>query len=951
MKTPPRTRTLDHRNRSPIQHQQQNLNQHPNICHLRWLLWAAALALATQLARANLIGPVAPQYHQHNNILHFVVPEGAPTNTYLGNIRSADGQTPSYVLPTPLTPENERLAALSVNLSTGDLITCGQLDREHREQYSFIAIVSSPFAEIRCTVTVKDINDNAPMFLMPANENNFVIEIPEGQRGIRRPLPMAVDLDSFQFGVQEFHFLSGNTPTGTFKIVEHEAPASQVVAPSDDASSSILAPDNPQLQQQLAQQSSVLIPSQPVVAAAAGGLATPLMAAGSPAPQRYLIDLEVNQTLDRENQSSYQLVLEAVDKGQPPLYGRLMVTVNVQDVNDNEPVFTRKLYECQHKEDAPKGTLLVRVQAHDVDLDANGQISYLIKRHSSSSQPSAQQANNSSDTSTNTIVDNLAGVASSNNRQYATTSSNNSKRPVSSAQIPAGQAKNRPQGSNEIYESSEPPSNANQNQQFKKLAATGGHELFEIDPVKGEIYLAQQLDYETDQAHELLIEARDHGKPPRSAYAIVKVLVLDINDDPLPKLDERRSPTQAPLSDPSNRSAGDSEVSRFLQVPLLLSWFSQLNSSLMFVIVLVALFAVAFSVCLVKTKSRQPESDYNDTAGLTLTSNNGQTKISPNHSASNEHHQNGSLESHHRHHEHQRRSINGSFAGHPGLGAGFGLANGKLPSRYHCSNSSNLYHNLHSHQASSHLQPSESLSNHQVATGVKGLGVGGGGSAGNTMTLHNGLGPLGSPGNPHSLEHPFLNQAHHSSSLTYAHHHSRAALLHQAHHHQSSHHLSSMQHGHNKGGTMNSVGTHHSALPSASPLPATPNTTHSSGLPPNLAEGQHVSGGHGALLPLPPAGQQSQLPPTPCNAITSAFPWPQTPGSTMGCFPACAQPMLAGAAALDSTPSSQPQDCWLDPGVPSQLAHDWYSSYEWDYLSDWAPEYHTLMLDIAPADA
>lgn len=938
MKSPATTRS----------HQNQSKNQNFYRDAARWLLLAAALTLAAQPSRANLIGPVAPQYHQHNNILHFVVPEGAPSNTYLGNIRSADGQTPSYVLPTPLTPENERLAALSVNLSTGDLVTCGQLDREHREQYSFIAIVSSPFAEIRCTVTVKDINDNAPMFLMPANENNFVIEIPEGQRGIRRPLPMAVDLDSFQFGVQEFHFLSGNTPTGTFKIVEHEAPASQAIGSPDDSSSSILAPDNPQLQQQLAQQSSVLIPSQPVVAAAAAGLANPLMAAGSPAPQRYLIDLEVNQTLDRENQSSYQLVLEAVDKGQPPLYGRLMVTVNVQDVNDNEPIFTRKLYECQHKEDAPKGTLLVRVQAHDADLDANGQISYLIKRHSSSSQPSAQQANSSD---TNNTIDNLAGVGS-NNRQYATSSSNsnNSKRPVSSAQISPSNAKiaNRPQGANEIFESAE-PANANANQLRKLSAGHASDQLFEIDPVKGEIYLAQQLDYETDQAHELLIEARDHGKPARSAYAIVKVLVVDINDDPPVKLDERRSPTQAPLSDPSNRSAGDSEVSRFFQVPLVLNWFAQMNSSLMFVIVLVALFAVAFSVCLVKTKSRQPESDYNDTAGLTLTSNNGQTKISPNHSASNEHHQNGSLESHHRHHEHQRRSINGSFAGHPGLGGGgggFGSANGKFPSRYHCSNSSNLYHNLHSHQASNHLQPSESLSNHQVATGVKGLGVGGGGSAGNTMTLHNGLGPLGSPGNLHSLEqHPFLNQAHHSSSLTYAHHHSRAALLHQAHHHQSSHHLSSMQHGgHNKGGTMNSVGTHHSALPSASPLPATPNTTHSSGLPPNLAEGQHVSG-HGALLPLPPAGQQSQLPPTPCTAIPSAFPWPQTPGSTMGCFPACAQPMLGGA------PSSQPPDCWLDPGVPSQLAHDWYSSYEWDYLSDWAPEYHTLMPDIIPADA
>lgn len=225
---------------------------------------------------------------------------------------------------------------------------------------------------------------------------------------------------------------------------------------------------------------------------------------------------------------------------------------------------------------------------------------------------------------------------------------------------------------------------------------------------------------------------------------------------------------------------------------------------------------------------------------------------------------------------------------------------------------------------------------------------------------------------------------------------------------------------------MNSVGTHHSAHPSASPLPATPNTTHSSGLPPNLhdAAAAHLHGQttnnnnntgshqqhhnnnhhhhHPLLSPLiPSSGQQPQLPPTPCHATAGVFSiWPQTPGSTMGsCYPLPAaatsgqtvggsgnvgplhgisastidcsllaaenspsaatatagfagQTTTATAAGAGLTSSSQqPLDLWFDFGASaspsSQLAscasQDWCGSYNWDYLSDWVPDYHKIM--------
>jgi len=537
---------------------------------LNSLLFVNTLSLALQPNN-----DVMPQQYQHNNILYFEVPEGAPNNTWIGTIKSADGQPPYLVVPLPQTPENELKAALNINFKTGDLTTNGVLDREHRDQYQFITIVREPFAEIKCYVNVKDVNDNAPIFLMPSqNDTNFVIDVPEGQSNIRRVLPLAIDLDSPQFGIKEFRIVSGNIPSGMFQLVEHEAPARSTLiqgGPSDD--SVLLGTDNPQLMQQLAQQANVLIPSQP---------SSSSKSINPSSTSKFLIDLEVMQPLDRENQSTYQFVVEAIDGGQPP--GRLLVTVNVQDVNDNDPVFSRKFYECHFREDTPKGTLIYRVQASDVDLDLNGQVSYHIKRTASTTN-----------TYNNTII-----------------------------------SKQRTQASPQTIK-----------------------QLFDIDPNKGEIYLVNSLDFETDQFHELLIEARDHGKPSRSGFTTVKVYVIDVNDDPVPSAMNR-------IIDPRPSGAsGEFDVvapqSLTFNTINFTNLFTQMSSSVMFAIILLGILAVSFSVCLLKIKSRRPESDYNDTAGLTIQSSNEQSKSSPSHSTNNLEHP-GTLEIvHHRHHDHQRR--------------------------------------------------------------------------------------------------------------------------------------------------------------------------------------------------------------------------------------------------------------------------------------------------------
>nr|XP_021144587.1 protocadherin-16-like [Columba livia] len=87
-------------------------------------------------------------------------------------------------------------------------------------------------------------------------------------------------------------------------------------------------------------------------------------------------ELVLESALDREKQSSFQLVLTAVDSGNPVRSGTVQVRINVTDANDNAPVFTKSVYETRVRENVPAGSLVLRVRATDADAGTNGWVSY-----------------------------------------------------------------------------------------------------------------------------------------------------------------------------------------------------------------------------------------------------------------------------------------------------------------------------------------------------------------------------------------------------------------------------------------------------------------------------------------------------------------------------------------------------------------------------------------------
>ncbi|XP_054454181.1 protocadherin alpha-8-like [Anoplopoma fimbria] len=86
--------------------------------------------------------------------------------------------------------------------------------------------------------------------------------------------------------------------------------------------------------------------------------------------------LIVQKSLDREIAESQSLVLTALDGGKPPKSGEMNILVNVLDVNDNAPVFSKDVYSVMLDENAPIGTTVIQVNATDVDEGANGEVVY-----------------------------------------------------------------------------------------------------------------------------------------------------------------------------------------------------------------------------------------------------------------------------------------------------------------------------------------------------------------------------------------------------------------------------------------------------------------------------------------------------------------------------------------------------------------------------------------------
>ncbi len=258
----------------------------------------------------------------------------------------------------------------------------------------------------------------------------------------------------------------------------------------------------------------------------------------------------IKADLDREVQDRYSLLVVAKDRAVEPLSTSVNVTILLDDVNDNRPLFNSTNYVFHFEEEQERGSFVGLVFAEDKDFGPNSEVRYSFE----TPQPNFE-LNAISGALTSTLqLDRESLMRQRGAAVFSFTV-------VSSDQgLPKplkDQAKvqvyiqdindNTPKFTKDIYQASISESAQNLMQLLRVSASDvdenknglvrydiveGNEEKqFSIDSTSGQVTLVGKLDYETTPFYSLKIMAEDSGIVPLSSTCVLSISVLDDNDN------------------------------------------------------------------------------------------------------------------------------------------------------------------------------------------------------------------------------------------------------------------------------------------------------------------------------------------------------------------------------------------------------------------------------------
>ncbi|XP_008952784.1 protocadherin beta-8 [Pan paniscus] len=483
---------------------------------------------------------------------------------------------------------------LQLNQETGDLLLNEKLDREdlcgHTEPcvLRFQVLLESPFEFFQAELQVIDINDHSPVFL----DKQMLVKVSESSPpGTAFPLKNAEDLDVGQNNIENYII----SPNSYFRVLtrkrsdgrkypelvldkaldrEEEAElrltltaldggspprsgTAQVYIEVVDVNDNAPEFEQPFYRAQISEDSPisflvVKVSATDVDTGVNGEISYSLFQASDEISKTFTVDfltgeIRLKKQLDFEKFQSYEVNIEARDAG--GFSGKCTVLIQVIDVNDHAPEVTMSAFTSPIPENAPE-TVVALFSVSDLDSGENGKIScsiqedlpFLLKSsvgnfYTLLTETPLDRESRAEYNVTITVTDlgtprltthlNMTVLVSdvNDNAPAFTQASytlfvreNNSP----ALHIGSVSATDRDSGTNaQVTYSLLPPQNPH-----LPLAS-----LVSINTDNGHLFALRSLDYEALQAFEFRVGASDRGSPALSSEALVRVLVLDANDN------------------------------------------------------------------------------------------------------------------------------------------------------------------------------------------------------------------------------------------------------------------------------------------------------------------------------------------------------------------------------------------------------------------------------------
>jgi protocadherin-16/23 len=245
--------------------------------------------------------------------------------------------------------------------------------------------------------------------------------------------------------------------------------------------------------------------------------------------------------LDRETQSTYRLEIIAQDSGSDQVRrsASCIITVNIQDTNDNSPSFSQSIYSASVKEDVPRGTEVLQVLATDPDEGVNAAVEYSIENATFSAF--------SIDKSTGVIftselldretideftfgllaVDGGAGMVKSSRAIVTITITDANDHTPQFDEFPfrINMTATPPVGVPMLRLSASDPDLGAHSQLTFKLVRPEQRALFELSATEGLLTIKDQVTWSPGTIQTLEVSVSDAGRPPRSSTGLVEVFI------------------------------------------------------------------------------------------------------------------------------------------------------------------------------------------------------------------------------------------------------------------------------------------------------------------------------------------------------------------------------------------------------------------------------------------